>query len=411
MLDAFAAKSGDQKLRETVFKIYEFLESQPFADKWLDDMLSGYGERKIADSVWGKIIIEYALIAAEHAVNLTETSIKMLGEDEALYEKLYPLFEGDRIFLDKLCEKLLGSDWDKIVEHISGFAPGRLTAPRGYKDNPIKLAVAKSRDEVKETVKALNSFFCRTEAEAGEELEQLQGLVATLFDLVREYSRQLDALKRRKNALTFSDLERLTVRLLAVPDEEDYRKTALADEISSRFDMVIVDEFQDVNEVQNLIFNCVSTDESNLFVVGDVKQSIYGFRQAKPQIFLDRKKQYNRFDEDNPKYPLNIILDKNFRSRREVCDTVNFIFSRLMSEPAARMDYTADEMLNVGAVYPEREACNTKISFIEKSAFEDAEVPELEAAYIAHEIEHSGPGTAMFALIPEHMTGKIVNES
>ena len=386
LLDAFAAKSGDQKLRETVFKIYEFLESQPFADKWLDDMLSGYGERKIADSVWGKIIIEYALIAAEHAVNLTETSIKMLGEDEALYEKLYPLFESDRIFLDKLCEKLLGSDWDKIVEHISGFAPGRLTAPRGYKDNPIKLAVAKSRDEVKETIKALNSYFCRTEAEAGEELEQLQGLVATLFDLVREYSRQLDALKRRKNALTFSDLERLTVRLLAVPDEEGYRKTALADEISSRFDMVIVDEFQDVNEVQNLIFNCVSTDENNLFVVGDVKQSIYGFRQAKPQIFLDRKKQYNRFDEDNPKYPLNIILDKNFRSRREVCDTVNFIFSRLMSEPAARMDYTADEMLNVGAVYPESEACNTKISFIEKSAFEDAEVPELEAAYIAREI-------------------------
>lgn len=386
LLDAFAAKSGDQKLRETVFKIYEFLESQPFADKWLDDMLSGYGERKIADSVWGKIIIEYALIAAEHAVNLTETSIKMLGEDEALYEKLYPLFEGDRIFLDKLCEKLLGSDWDKIVEHISGFAPGRLTAPRGYKDNPIKLAVAKSRDEVKETIKALNSYFCRTEAEAGEELEQLQGLVATLFDLVREYSRQLDALKRRKNALTFSDLERMTVRLLAVPEEEGYRKTALADEISSRFDMVIVDEFQDVNEVQNLIFNCVSTDENNLFVVGDVKQSIYGFRQAKPQIFLDRKKQYNRFDEDNPKYPLNIILDKNFRSRREVCDTVNFIFSRLMSEPAARMDYTADEMLNVGAVYPESEACNTKISFIEKSAFEDAEVPELEAAYIAHEI-------------------------
>lgn len=386
LLDAFAAKSGDQKLRETVFKIYGFLETQPFPDKWLDDMLSRYGERKIAESIWGKVITDYAAIAAEHAINLTESSVKQLAGDEVLYEKLFPLFESDRVFLDKLNEKLIGGDWDSIVEHISGFTPGRFNAPRGYKDNPIKLSTAKQRDEVKETVKKLAALFCRTEAQARNELEELQRLVSTLFDLVREYGNQLDDLKRTKNALTFSDLERLTVRLLAVPNGEGYIKTELAGEISSRFDMVIVDEFQDVNEVQNLIFNCVSTGENNLFVVGDVKQSIYGFRQAKPQIFLDRKKKYKKFDEEKPAYPSTVILDKNFRSRTEVCETVNFIFSKLMSERAAQMDYTSDEKLNVGAVYPDSADCKTKITYIEKSAFEDIEVPELEARYIAREI-------------------------
>ena len=125
---------------------------------------------------------------------------------------------------------------------------------------------------------------------------------------------------------------------------------------------MIVDEFQDVNDVQNLIFNCVSQNEENLFTVGDVKQCIYGFRQAKPQIFVGRKERYARYSAEAPQFPATIILDKNFRSRAEVCDSVNFIFSRLMTKETAQMDYTADEYLHVGFPYTHADGCETELT-------------------------------------------------
>ena len=208
-----------------------------------------------------------------------------------------------------------------------------------------------------------------------------------LFALTRHYIEQLDALKRKKNVLTFSDIELLAVRLLAVPDGKGgYEKTPQGAELARRFDAVIVDEFQDVNDVQNLIFNCMSQNEENLFTVGDVKQCIYGFRQAKPQIFVGRKESYARYDANNPVFPSVIILDKNFRSRAEVCDTVNFIFSRLMTKETAQMDYTREEYLNVGFSYAEAAGCETELAIIDKTALEGREGAEPEAAYIARRI-------------------------
>ncbi len=388
LLDAFSGKGGDENLRKTVLKIHGFLETQPFPQQWLDEMLSGYGERSISRSVWGRIMIGYADPAAAYCVNLCENSLKLLLEaDKKLGDKLRLIIEDDLVFCRNLQEKLLGKNWDEIVTAVQGFSPAQLRAPNGYKDDPVKLAVAANRDNLKETLGRLKKYFCRSEAEAGQELHELQSLVRVLFDLTREYISQLDRIKEKKNVLTFSDIELLAVRLLAEYDEEKgYKKTAQGDEISARYDAVIVDEYQDVNDVQNLIFNCVSKNESNLFTVGDVKQCIYGFRQAKPKIFVDRKESYPRFDTQAPAYPSTIILDKNFRSRKEVCDTVNFIFSRLMLKDTAQMSYTRDEYLNVGASYEPQQGCETELAIIDSSAFEDADSVTLEAQFIARRI-------------------------
>lgn len=393
LLDAFSSKGGDIKLRETVLKICTFLSTQPFPDKWLDDMLSRYGEAYVTESIWGKIIIDYAKSAVYHAINLTENSIKLLENEEKLKNAFSVRLEDDLAYLNNLISKLHGESWNDMCTAVFSFTAGRLAAPKGYKDDPTKLAVADNRDEVKSTIKSLQLYFDKNEQQALDEMRELQSLVSTLFDLVREYIKELDIVKYKKNVLSFSDIELLTVKLLAEPEGNGFKKTGAAYEISSRYDAVMVDEFQDVNDVQDLIFKCASNDESNLFVVGDVKQSIYGFRQAKPQIFIERKNKYNRFDEENPVYPATIILDKNFRSRKEVCDTVNFIFSRLMTKQAAQMDYTKDEMLNAGAIYPETADCDFEISLIEKSAFEDYDSAEIEARFIAnkiHSMMHDG---------------------
>lgn len=386
LLDAFSSKGGDVKLRETVLKIASFLSTQPFPEKWLKNMLLSYGENSVAKSIWGKIIIEYAKSTVYHAINLTQNSLKILENDEKLQNSFAQKIEGDLVFLNNLLKKLCSNSWNDICSAAFSFSAGRLTPPKGYKDNPIKIAVANNRDEVKNAIKSVQLYFGSSEEEVLSEMKELQGLVSTLFDLVRKYIKEFDALKNKKNVLSFSDIELLSVKLLAMPLVDGYQKTSAADEISNRYDAVIVDEFQDVNDVQNLIFKCVSREENNIFVVGDVKQSIYGFRQAKPQIFIDCKNSYEKFDAENPAYPATIILDKNFRSRKEVCDAVNFIFQNLMTKQSAQMDYTEDEILNVGASYPESDDCDFEISLIEKSVFEGYDSAEIEARYIADKI-------------------------
>ena len=276
LLDLFKGKQGDQKLRETVLKISEFLTTQPFPDKWLDDMLENYSETDIEKTVWGKIIIDYAQSAVFHGINLTENSILRLKDDEKLRDAVEPLLVGDSAYFTLVQLKFVSSSWDEIRQAIFSFETGRMKSPKGYKDNPIKISVSSNRDEVKETVKKLQSLFFWSEEDARLELSQLHRFISTLFTLVRAYDKKLSELKAKKNILSFADIESLTVKLLAKPDDENgYTKTVQAQEISNRFDAVMVDEFQDVNDVQDLIFKSVSNDESNLFVVGDVKQSIY----------------------------------------------------------------------------------------------------------------------------------------
>lgn len=390
LLDAFSGKEGDKNLRETVLKICSFLDTQPFPEEWLDNMLMEYKTPDVLNSVWGKIILDFAHSAINHGITLAESSISALAreQDEKLSEKLRPVIEDDLTYFTAVQNDLLAENWDKAVERVNSYTLKRLSTPRGYKDNPAKLAVAANREEFKATNEKLKRVFCRTGEEAKREIDGLYFIVRELFALTQSFINEYNILKSNKNILTFADTELLTVRLLARSNGcGGYIKTAQAHEISKRFDAVIVDEFQDVNDVQNLIFNCVSTGENNLFVVGDVKQSIYGFRQAKPNIFIDRRKSYNRYDEAEQNYPATIILDKNFRSRTEVCDAVNFVFSRLMKQDCAGMEYTVDERLNAGAAYPEGANCETEISLIEKSAFEDMETPQLEASYIAGKIK------------------------
>ena len=253
LLDLFKGKQGDQKLRETVLKISEFLTTQPFPDKWLDDMLENYSETDIEKTVWGKIIIDYALSAVLHGINLTENSILRLKDDEKLQDAVEPLLVGDLAYFTLVQLKFVSSSWDEIRQAIFSFETGRMKSPKGYKDNPIKISVSSNRDEVKETVKKLQSLFFWSEEDARLELSQLHRFISTLFTLVRAYDKKLSELKAKKNILSFADIESLTVKLLAKPDNENgYTKTVQAQEISNRFDAVMVDEFQDVNDVQDL---------------------------------------------------------------------------------------------------------------------------------------------------------------
>lgn len=390
LLNAFAAtKKGDAALRDSVLKICEFLSTQPFPEVWLDNMLNSYSEKNFSKSLWGKIIIASIEDNVNRLIALLKSAEKSLEAEPELAEKFLDPVREDKSWLEKLLAVLKEDDWDKLIDHLNGFSPKKnIRAPKGYTDHPVKVSVAKKRDTVKKEINKLITAYNYTEYQADSELAEIKVILSVLFDIVKDYLKNYEKLKYDKNILSFSDVEQLAVKLLAEYDSDNgFKKTACADEISARFDAVIVDEYQDVNDVQELIFNCVSNG-NNLFTVGDVKQSIYSFRQARPQIFIKRRGSYNRFDSENPEYPAAIILDKNFRSRSQVCDTVNFIFRHLMSKRAAQMDYTEDEYLYVGAKnYDEGENCETEVVLIDKSGFpDDMSKADLEARYIAEQI-------------------------
>lgn len=391
LLRAFASGNSDRGLRRVIMQLHRFLQNQPFGSRWLDEMVRRYTDMPFAETEWAE---EYFRSLPDQLADLQRKCADCAANDltvlpEKLQDLFTPLLQEDLLNLQRL-EKAAEQDNESFCILADKLFRG------GYQPNPALTAkdtnrikgkvdkVILCRDSVRESVVA----FLRAE----DEIKDLSGMMVTLSETVRAYDRELSALKDRRSVKTFSDVSLLAVRLLAesckrseaqfVTGGFPYRQTPLAKELSARFAQVIIDEYQDVNLIQEVIYNCVSDSGKNLFAVGDIKQSIYGFRQSKAKLFAERRSSYQPYDKDNPQYPAVIYLSKNFRSRQQVCDTVNFIFSRIMP------DYTPEEYLNFGAEgYAFDSACDTELALIEKSNFdESSSKTALEARYTASRI-------------------------
>lgn len=189
------------------------------------------------------------------------------------------------------------------------------------------------------------------------------------------------------NSADFSDILHRALNLLAVSDGRGgYIKTDLARELSSHYVEILVDEYQDINEAQDMIFKAISADENNLFTVGDVKQSIYRFRQAMPEIFLRRRSTTHSFESG--KYPLGITLGSNFRSRVGVTSCVNYIFRQLMSTEAGELEYDDSEALNAAAKYPERDTPDCELHVVTDKG-NRTDTLEAQARYVARYIDRT----------------------
>ena len=189
--------------------------------------------------------------------------------------------------------------------------------------------------------------------------------------------------KRERRLLDFSDLEHFAVQLLVKEEKGKREKTALAKELSEQFAFVLVDEYQDTNATQDMIFQSVSRPD-NLFMVGDVKQSIYRFRQAMPEIFIEKRNTFH--DYDGQHYPARIVLSHNFRSRKEVTESINFLFQAVMSREVGEIDYDGTEALTAAAVYPEKEDAITEVHLLQ-NASEELSDQLVEASYVAKQIK------------------------
>jgi len=374
----FLCGKDDESLESVIFKIYEFIRSLPFAFRWLDHQLAAYQTTApITETEWGKVMVSYCKDTLEYAVMSLKLAVDMMQEDETLAKAYEAGYLSTAQNLADILLILENGDWDTFYYAVRDFKPVDVRAPKGYKEDPLKIRVSNMRENVKKRVAALAEKLAGSEADFMDDLATLYPVIQILFDTVKLYHLRFSEAKREKNVADFSDLEHFTLKLLVTETAEGYQRTALAESLSEDYEYLLIDEYQDTNEVQDLIFSSISRDGDNLFMVGDVKQSIYRFRQAMPEIFLQKRDDYARYDRKH--YPATLILGKNFRSRKTVTDAVNYLFYQLMSREMGEIDYNGDEELVPGATYLENEAV-AELHILDR---EGEKYPEKDVAYEA----------------------------
>ncbi len=380
LADAFAAERDDHRLMQMALALYRFMQSHPFPEKWLAEKvaMASAGDA----SPWERVVLEYAGEAAEYCAGLLGGGLGLCEGAGEIGESYAPVLQTDRQACLALASAAKEGDWDTAALLQKTFAPARRTKrlPAGAKEDPLALRLENCRKEVKKALEGLSRLLRVSRAESLRELESAAPLLRSLGELTLDFAGRYQQKKRDKSFLDYSDLEHYAIQLFL---DGEGNPTEAAREVAARFDEIMIDEYQDINEVQDSIFRAVSDQGRNLFMVGDVKQSIYGFRRAMPEIFLRCRRAFEKYDRALDHYPACIVLDRNFRSRREVTGAVNFVFSQLMSREAGDIDYTGEERLVCGADYREKPGCETEVQFISRGS---VPAETAEAAYIAGRI-------------------------
>lgn len=334
------ARSDDGAAR-AVLALYDFSRTLPQPDAVLERVCAAYEDaRPLAETAWGKRLLESAAGAAQSALRLTDAA-RAIADGEPALAGYLPALDGDRAFFSALLEYINAGRWDDAALYTAQYRPDALKPVRG--ELPEKETVKALRDAVKKTAERLKKevFLC-TQAEFDEDRARIAPLARALARAARRFGERLYADKLAEKTLEYSDFEHLALRLLC---DENGEKTEAARAVSRAFDAVLVDEYQDTNELQALLYRCVANDEgSNLFFVGDVKQSIYRFRLASPEIFIGKRESFAPYAPGGP-HPATLTLGHNFRSAGSVIDQINDVFACLMSRAVGDVAYTEAERL------------------------------------------------------------------
>lgn len=385
----FFCHGGREKvLEQHILNLSRYAASFPFPEEWLLARKEDYRAQD-AESVSGSHYGQYLLSYLQKMTAGCAEKLKRVGafceEPDGPY--MYgELTEQETEQLERLagCRSL-----SEFESRLPAVVFGRLPSKKDDSVSPVKRELAKKlRNEVKESLKKLEGRFFATPLElAAKQGYACMEPVGTLVDLVLEFDRRMGEKKQERKIIDFSDMEHFALKILLNREEGRIRPSAVALEYRQHFAEILIDEYQDSNLVQEYLLKAVSGEEEgrfNRFMVGDVKQSIYKFRLARPELFLEKYNTYCPEEGDCRR----IDLAKNFRSRTQVVDTVNSVFSGIMSKDIGGIEYDERAALYPGAVYPENEGCESELLLVEKpdsNAEENAK--RLEARAIARKIK------------------------
>ncbi len=343
--NGYSTAKSDRKIREMVLELYEYAQSYPWPEEWLSDCAAQYRADTVEEleaKPWVVSYLNYYRAWAEEACAQYRQISAVAGEPDGPGAYL-DLLSDEREQLSRLifCDSLTA--WKETLSTIDF---GKLPAARGC-DKAKTKQVQDVRNRIKKRIQELRQKdFGMTLAEQAEILSKTGAMAGALIALTRAFSERFAGEKAKRNILDFSDGEHFALRILVDPETKEPTETA--NEYRQKFKEVMIDEYQDSNYLQEAILTAVSGGEKeNRFLVGDVKQSIYGFRLARPELFTEKYESFSR--EESPRQ--RIDLSRNFRSRPEILTAVNDIFARIMGKNLGNIEYDAD-----AALYPGREA-------------------------------------------------------
>ena len=344
LADYFGVENDDA-LTKQILQLYDKLRALPYPFQWMEEQLERYRNPQPPLSThWGQILLHQAEDCLYRAVSLLGRSMALAKQDPVLTEKYLPVLETEWTELQQRRESLSRLSWDDAVAAVQ-YTFGRLSPAKGC-DLQLKQRASDLRKAAKEEMGRAVSLLCCTEAEYQADMQAQLPVIEALFTLTRTLWERLDKAKEEAGAADFADFAYYTLRLVA---DDQGNPTPFAREYAERYEEILLDEYQDTNRLQDLIFRCISQNGENLFLVGDLKQSIYRFRNATPAVFLEKKEQFSTWD--GVEFPALIHLSSNFRSRKTVTDAVNYLFSRLMSRQVGDVAYDEAERLNCGATW------------------------------------------------------------
>ena len=390
-VEGYASGRTDAALNEMILQLYEFSRSYPWPEKWLDSFVGIY-----------RIENREELDRAEWLAPLTQNIRFVLKDCEQLLKQALAITQQDDG--PDMYEKAVQSDLEKYegLSRLTSFCElsgalsdikyDRLASSRGFEGDPDKLELVKSlREQAKDVVKKLcrQYFFCSPEMMI-EQLERTEPMLEEVVRLTKQFADEFADAKRRKNLVDFHDVEHFALQILVDEETEKAKKTA--EEFRDTFEEIMIDEYQDSNEVQETLLRSISREErgeNNIFMVGDVKQSIYRFRLARPELFMKKYDSYSLEESTTQR----IDLHKNFRSREEVLTCTNDIFYKIMARSLGNVEYDAEAALYPGASYPVSADFIPEILLADSNdeLLEDTELTDkktLEAKIVAEEIKH-----------------------
>ena len=346
LADTMGAGVDDSALKRVVFQTYDAVQSHPDPEAWMRAQWEApVPEGDAAGTIWGRLLLDSAGRAAAFWLRRLRAARASLSPEPKLEAAYAPALEGAAESVEGFLAAL-DTGWDAACAY-GGITYPKLGAVRGMGDHPLALTIKALWKRCKERMKKVTDRFDTPSAGHQEDFQAVRPITDALFRLTADFSRAYSAEKKRRGALDFSDLEHLALGLLLEGDAP----TPLAREVSRRYEEILVDEYQDCNGVQELIFRAISREGQNITMVGDVKQSIYRFRLADPSLFLEKYNTYS--DEPGKGKGRRVLLRENFRSDAGILRAVNEAFSRLFSRELGELEYGEAEALLPGSGAPD----------------------------------------------------------
>lgn len=382
-----ATGRDDRKVEELILNLYEFSRSNPDPETWLCDSIQSYEEAE--NQPWDSLpFVKLALEQTWASLEDLEQSLvyaKSVCEDTdgpAAYEAA---IVSD---IERIRKLRKAESFQKLQEALSELSFDRLATNRDQSISEEKIQTVKSlRDQVKKELTSIrDQFFYETVEELKGDLRRAKPFVQELVRLTVAFGQAFEAKKQSQGVIDFGDMEQYALRIL--------RKEEIAEEYRNKYEEIMIDEYQDSNLIQETLLTQISRvnrGKYNVFMVGDVKQSIYRFRLSRPELFMEKYETYG-IEADGPKR--RIDLHKNFRSRREVLDAVNYLFYQIMTKALGRVVYDEQAALYVGARFEEKPGFDTEVLLIEEG--DSLESKELEARAVAARIKELKAGMVIF---------------